>query len=368
MILWIFQVILLIILRIIHLPKPNTNIDVSKPSSENTPQGSVESTPVKKKYSSNKNDSTPVDIPVYVNYVKCKGRCYVIYVSGLVFDNVKNDDTISSNELIDIWCDDYESIHKVNLPMPNGPTNYRQLFLRNGGYDTDGNLQLLKYPKFVTFHLEGGNMDIAKFTLGTDYVSRRYPLTMIHLPNLKNSNAPEFNLDLKDKFEVLLQKLKKNQFLISAKSNLNKRMINYVFYESIIDVTEFPNSHEFKQMRLLLACCAAIKQKELNKMVNSSFVKEEIEDTNSVPLVTLKRNSDETLKSSVQMDIDSTLNDESNDVAKETSVEQKQSPALNDESNDVAKETSVEQKQSPPKRVNESTNGAALSSKKQSKK
>ena len=300
---------------------------------------------MKAKSSAKKNDGTPVEIPVYINYVKCKDRHYVIYVSGLVFDMVVNDEYVSSNEIIDMFCDQYESIHKVNLPMPNGATNYRQIFLRSGGYDTEENLQLLKYPKFVTFHLEGGPMDIAKFYSGTDYVSRRYPLTIIHVPNIMNSNADEFNLDLKDKFEVLLQKLKNNQFLISAKSNLNRRVIKYVFYESIIDVTAYPNSHEYKQMRLLVACCASIKQKELNK-VNSSIVKEEIED--SVPLVTLKRNSNEILKSSMQRDI------ESSDV--------------NDDTKEVTNDTPEELKQSPPKRGNSSTSDASASSKKQSKK
>jgi hypothetical protein len=44
-------------------------------------------------------------------------------------------------------------------------------------------------------------------------------------------------------------------------------------------------------MRLLLACTTAIKQKELNKMVSSPIDHEEVED--SVPLVTIKRNSEE---------------------------------------------------------------------------
>jgi hypothetical protein len=228
---------------------------------------------------------------MFINYFVHKDECYVIYVSGNVFDCLSEDKSISSNEIIDNFCKDYESIHKVHLPIPNGPTNYRQLFLRAGGYDSEENLQKLRYPRCVTSHLEGGSMDLSKFVFGNDYVSRRFPTIIIHVPNIKKSNAPEFRLGLKEKFELLLKKLKKNEFLISAKSNLNERRINYVFYESIVDVTEHPNSHEYKNMRLLLACTSAIKQKELNKMVSSPIDHEEVED--SVPLVTIKRNSEE---------------------------------------------------------------------------
>jgi hypothetical protein len=80
---------------------------------------------------------------MFINYFVHKDECYVIYVSGNVFDCLSEDKSISSNEIIDNFCKDYESIHKVHLPIPNGPTNYRQLFLRAGGYDSEENLQKL---------------------------------------------------------------------------------------------------------------------------------------------------------------------------------------------------------------------------------
>ena len=262
---------------------------MSKPSSQSTPQGSAHSTPVKPKQSK-QNDGTPVKIDIIINYIKCQDEVRVVYVSGLVFDLVHNDEHTSSNDIIDMFCNEYESIHKVNLPVPSGPTNYREMFLRAAGYNSEENLQKLKYPRCVAYHLETGAIDISKFTHGSDYVSRRFPTTLIQAPNIKNSNANEFNQDLKEKFEVVLRKLKSTEFLISAKSNLNRRRIQYVFNESVVDVTEHPTSHEYQQMRLLLACTFAIKQKELNRMVSSSVFKEDVEESSSVPLITLKRN------------------------------------------------------------------------------
>ena len=43
----------------------------------------------------------------------------MITASGFLFDGTKDDPTFSSSDIIEAFVDKFESIHKLNLPMPN---------------------------------------------------------------------------------------------------------------------------------------------------------------------------------------------------------------------------------------------------------
>ena len=55
----------------------------------------------------------------------------MITASGFLFDGTKDDPTFSSSDIIEAFVDKFESIHKLNLPMPNHVgTDYRRVFLK----------------------------------------------------------------------------------------------------------------------------------------------------------------------------------------------------------------------------------------------
>ena len=60
----------------------------------------------------------------------------------------------------------------------------------------------------------------------------------------------------------LINLLNAKQFKFSAKGDLGKKLIEYDVLETKLDLTAWPTSKEYKQMRLLLACANAIKLKE----------------------------------------------------------------------------------------------------------
>ena len=55
------------------------------------------------------------------------------------------------------------------------------------------------------------------------------------------------------------------QFKFTSKGTLSGRKINYIFHETEVDVTDHVDSKEYKQMRLLVACCHSVKEKEKYK-------------------------------------------------------------------------------------------------------
>jgi hypothetical protein len=81
----------------------------------------------------------------------------MVTLSGLLFDGTKDDPTFSSSDIIESFVDKYESIHKLNLPMPNhAGIDYRRIFLKNTGFDTDDNYALLTYSRCISFNPDVG--------------------------------------------------------------------------------------------------------------------------------------------------------------------------------------------------------------------
>jgi hypothetical protein len=216
----------------------------------------------------------------------------MVTLSGLLFDGTKDDPTFSSSDIIESFVDKYESIHKLNLPMPNhAGIDYRRIFLKNTGFDTDDNYALLTYSRCISFNPDVGEMDITSFTQVTDKVNKRFPWYFIHQNNIANSNADEHNQNLFDKFQVLLRTLKSTHFICSSKGNLNGRTIDYVYHEAENDVTNHRDSKEYKQLKLLLAACQVLKEKEMHRI---QLPPKETPDhqLECIPLKSLKRSFD----------------------------------------------------------------------------
>jgi hypothetical protein len=60
----------------------------------------------------------------------------------------------------------------------------------------------------------------------------------------------------------LLRDIAEKEFQFSSKGELGKKRIEYVIYEARADLTNHPESKEYKQVKLLLACVDSIKEKE----------------------------------------------------------------------------------------------------------
>jgi hypothetical protein len=74
--------------------------------------------------------------------------------------------------------------------MPNhSGTDYRRIFLKYTGFDTDDNYALLTYSRCISFNPDVGDMDVTSFTQGSDKVNKRFPWYFVHQNNLANSNA-----------------------------------------------------------------------------------------------------------------------------------------------------------------------------------
>ena len=217
----------------------------------------------------------------------------MVTASGFLFDGTKDDPTFSSSDIIESFVDKYESIHKLNLPIPNhSGTDYRRIFLKNTGFDTDDNYALLTYSRCISFNPDVGDMDVTSFTQGSDKVNRRFPWYFVHQNNLANSNADEHSKNLFDKFQVLLKTLRSTHFICSSKGNLNGRTIEYVYHEAENDVTNHRDSREYKQLKLLLAACQVLKERDLQRLGNSP-TKVTLNESECIPLKSLKRSYDE---------------------------------------------------------------------------
>jgi hypothetical protein len=70
-------------------------------------------------------------------------------------------------------------------------------------------------------------------------------------------------------------------------------MIEYVYHEAENDVTNHRDSKEYKQLKLLLAACQVLKEKEVHRLGNSP-TKLTFDQSESIPLKSLKRTCDET--------------------------------------------------------------------------
>jgi hypothetical protein len=261
-------------------------------------RSSTLSTPTKSKSPFNGNNTTnnhvPIKVDVFITYWILNQRTLMVTASGFLFDGTKDDPTFSSSDIIESFIDKYESIHKLNLPMPNhSGTDYRRIFLKNTGFDTDDNYALLTYSRCISFNPDVGDMDVTSFTQGSDKVNKRFPWYFVHQNNLANSNADEHSENLFDKFQVLLRTLKSTHFICSSKGNLNGRSIEYVYHEAENDVTNHRDSREYKQLKLLLAACQILKEKEIHRLGNSP-TKITVDQSESIPLKSLKRTYDET--------------------------------------------------------------------------
>jgi hypothetical protein len=99
-------------------------------------RSSTLSTPTKSKSPFNGNNTTnnhvPIKVDVFITYWILNQKTLMVTASGFLFDGTKDDPTFSSSDIIESFVDKYESIHKLNLPMPNhSGTDYRRIFLKN---------------------------------------------------------------------------------------------------------------------------------------------------------------------------------------------------------------------------------------------
>ena len=155
-------------------------------------------------------------------------------------------------------------------------------------FDTEENLALLAYCRHISYNPVVGDIDVGTFKVENAAVNRRFPFYLVHINNVHNSNAREHSLDLAVKVQTLLDSLKKMQFKFTSKGTLSGRKINYIFHETEVDVTDHVDSKEYKQMRLLVACCHSIKEKEKYKKPDASPPKEN-DEVSVVPLKTIVR-------------------------------------------------------------------------------
>ena len=231
--------------------------------------------------------TTPVDVSVYVNYIIKSDLCYQVSWSGFCFDTLVTDDTVSSADVIDSFASEHESFWKCCLPPPkDAANNYREMFLKKAGFNSDKNLRALAYCRYVSFNPVVGDMDVTVLKIDGAAVNRRYPINFVHLPNVNKSNASEFSTDLKVKAKALIEILRKMEFKFTSKGPLGGRKVNYVFRETDVDVSLHPTSREFEQMKLLIACCVGIKDKEKSKRLESP-VSKDFEVESVVPLTPL---------------------------------------------------------------------------------
>ena len=213
-------------------------------------------------------------------------------ISGYVFDHAISDETLSTNDIIERFTTKYQSIYKVCLPMAkDSGRDFRKSFLDTAGRFSDENLDRLHYLRCVSYNPEKGNMDILKFKHNNDFVNRRFPFYLINCENIQHSNADEFDIDLRIKVEGLLREISGIDWKFSSRGEMGKRKIRYEFFETQVDLTDYSDSREYKQVKLLLACVHDIKQKEYKRSSDLTPVKmsKVEEETTEVPLVSIKR-------------------------------------------------------------------------------
>jgi hypothetical protein len=105
-------------------------------------------------------------------------------------------------------------------------------------------------------------MDILKFKHNYFWVNRRFPTYFVDVRNKFNSSADEFDTDLSVKVQGLLKDITEKDFQFSSKGAIGKKRIEYDIYEARADLINHCESREYKQVRLLLACVEAIKERE----------------------------------------------------------------------------------------------------------
>jgi len=187
----------------------------------------------------------------------------MVVISGLTFDQDVNNPNYSTNDMLEEFGKRYDSVHKCCLPMPkDSGKDFRKGFLEAAGYYTNENYDLLTYLKCVSYHNVKGNMDILKFKHNNEFVNRRFPTYFISVRNKFHSNADEFDIDLSVKVQQLLKDIAEKNFQFSSKGELGKRRIEYDFYEARAELSNYPDSKEYKQVKLLLACVDSIKERE----------------------------------------------------------------------------------------------------------
>ena len=247
-----------------------------------------------------KDDGSKVSVPVYVNYLGVEDKknnkpfkTYVVIVSGLCFDQDVNNTNYSTNDMLEDFNRRHDSVHKCSLPPPkDSGKDFRKSFLETAGYYNDQNYDLLTYLKCVSYSNEKGNMDILKFKCNNDWVNRRFPTYFIDIRNKFNSNADEFGIDLSVKVQDLLRDIADKEFQFSSKGELGKKRIEYVIYEARADLINHPESKEYKQVKLLLACVDSIKEKEhkrSSELSPNANVTKVAEDIPEVPFEVIYR-------------------------------------------------------------------------------
>jgi len=213
----------------------------------------------------------------------------VVVISGLTFDQDVNNPNYSTNDMLEEFGKRHDSVHKCSLPMPkDSGKDFRKSFLEAAGYYTSEHYELLSYLKCVSYNNEKGNMDILKFKHNNEWVNRRFPTYFIAVRNKFHSNADEFDIDLSDKVKQLLKDIAEKNFQFSSKGELGKKRIEYEFFEARADLINYPDSKEYKQVKLLLACVDSIKEREHKRSSEFSPVVKLEEDTPDVPFEACK--------------------------------------------------------------------------------
>jgi hypothetical protein len=108
-------------------------------------------------------------------------------------------------------------------------------------------------------------------------------VNFIAVRNRFHSSADEFDIDLSVKVKHLLKDIAEKNFQFSSKGELGKKRIEYEFFEARADLINDPDSKEYKQVKLLLACVDSIKDREHKRSSEFSPVVKVEEDIPDVP-------------------------------------------------------------------------------------
>ena len=188
---------------------------------------------------------------------------YVSVVSGFCFGTGVADENYSSSDLVDDPVARCESVHRACLPpQRDGGKDYRAVSPEGAGYLSTDSLKLPTYPGCVPTSPQRGSTDTTKPRVSSGVVNRRYPGYFTRVGNLPNSSEGERSRDLPGRVSDLVNLLSAKQFRFSARGELGKKLVECEVPEAKPDLTSWPTSKEYKQVRLLPARASATKLEE----------------------------------------------------------------------------------------------------------